>query len=74
MNIGQCDLDPLFGRNIYTSNSCHSQAPFFMMTVVSSIRFTGAYFAAFIGSFSLMAAKYRPKLVTVNLNANASPQ
>ena len=45
-----------------------------MMTVVTSIRFTGAYFAAFIGSFSLKAANYRPKLATVNLNANALPQ
>ncbi len=45
-----------------------------MMTVVTSIRFTGAYFAAFIGSFSMKAANYRPKLVTVNLNANALPQ
>jgi hypothetical protein len=74
MNIGQCDLDPLFGRNIYTSNSCHSQAPFSLMTVVTGTRFTGAYFAAFIGSFSMKAANYRPKLVTVNLNANALPQ
>ena len=74
MDIGKCDLDPLYGRNIYTSNSCHGQAPFSFMTVVTGTRLVGAHAATFFGIFFLKVAKYRPKLKTVNLNTNASPQ
>jgi hypothetical protein len=37
MNIGQCDLDPLFGRNIYTSNSCHYLAPLFLTATLARV-------------------------------------
>jgi hypothetical protein len=74
MNIGQRDLDPLFSWNIYTSNSCHLRAPFSLMTVVTGTRFTSTYVAAFIGHIPRKSAKYKPKLLTVNLYANALPQ
>ena len=45
-----------------------------LMTVLTGTRVTSAYFAALIGTVSEKSANYKPKLLTVNLNANASLQ